>query len=218
VESIDRNIKIVRNKIFSSNTYFLIDELEERCVIVDPGLDRETLMTEIKQSGLRPVAILATHGHFDHIGCADDIRKEFSIPFFMHESDLKILRSANFFLQVAKINHKINTPEPDFLFKNKQDKFHQGNFDIEVYNFPGHSYGSCIFKSKSYLFTGDILYKNGLGKESMPREDKNLLKESIQEIISKFSDDCLVLPGHGPFAYLGDIKQNNLDLKSFISN
>lgn len=218
MESIDTNIKLVRNRIFPSNTYLLLSASKETYIIIDPGLDNQTLIIEMKELGLTPVAVLSTHGHFDHIGSVANIQAEFKIPFYVHELDLKIVQSANFFLQVAKINHKITTPKPDFLLKDKEDKIVIDDFEIDVYNFPGHSNGSCIFKFHNYLFTGDILYKNGLGPESMPREDKKLLKESIQEIFSKFSDDCLVLPGHGPSEYLGKIKQNNLDLKNFVAN
>ncbi len=217
VESIDTNIKVFRNRIFPSNTYLLISKATD-CIVIDPGLDTQTLLSEIKQAGLTPIAVLSTHGHFDHIGSAANIQHEFKVPFYVHALDLKMLQSANFFLQVAKINHTITTPKPDFLFMEKQEELIIGDITLNVYNFPGHSNGSCIFEFQNYLFTGDILYKKGLGPESMPRENKKLLKESILEIISKFSDEHLVLPGHGSSAYLGEIKQNNLDLKNFISN
>lgn len=218
MELIDKNIQIIRNKVFPSNTYLLGCEVDDSCIVVDPGLDTAEILSSIKASGLKPIAVLSTHGHFDHIGSAANIQSEFNVPFYLHEADLKMSQSANFFLKVAQIDQKIITPKPDFLFKNKIEKITIGNFDIEIFNFPGHSSGSCVFKYKNYLFTGDILYKNGLGPESIPKEDKKLLKESIVNIFDQFSDDCLILPGHGPSEYIGAVKENNLPLKNFIAN
>ncbi len=216
--SIDANIKVVKNVIFPSNTYLLSSNIDNTCVIIDPGLDHQSILTAIKESELKPIAILSTHGHFDHIGGVTNIQNEYDIPFYLHELDLKLLQSANFFLFVAKINHKISIPKPDLLFKQKKDKIIIGNFNFDIYHLPGHSNGSCAFQVHKYLFTGDILYKNGIGQESMPREDKVILKESIREIFRNFSDDLLVLPGHGSSEYLGKIKEKNLELKHFISN
>lgn len=215
--SIDANIKIVKNRIFPSNTYLLSSNVDNTCVIIDPGLDDLSILTAIKESQLKPIAILSTHGHFDHIGAVANIKNEYDIPFYLHELDLKLLQSANFFLFVAKINHKISIPKPDLLFKQKKDKIIIGNFDFDIFHLPGHSNGSCIFQVHKYLFTGDILYKRGIGQESMPREDRVMLKESIREIFRNFSDDLLVLPGHGSSEYLGKIKEENLALKHFMS-
>lgn len=218
MELIDTNtIKIFRNKIFSSNTYLLGNRLDNTCIIIDPGLDTTLLLETIKESQFKPLAILSTHGHFDHIGSAANIQNLYNIPFYLHELDYKISQSANFFLQVARISQKIITPKPDFVFKLKKENLVIGNFNIEITNYPGHSNGSCVFKINDYLFTGDILYKNGLGPESMPKEDKKLLKDSILNIFSTFSDNCLIFPGHGSSEYLGVIKKNNLELKEFIS-
>ncbi len=186
--------------------------------MIDPGLDAERLLTEIKSSGLNPLAVLSTHGHFDHIGSAANLQREFNIPFYLHQDDYKLSQSANFFLQLARISHKIKTPQPDIIFKNVLEKIQIASFKIEVHQLPGHSPGSCVFKYNNYLFTGDIIYKNGLGPESIPKEDKVLLKSTIQRIFAKFPDDSLVLPGHGPSDTLGNIKNNNLELSLFVNN
>jgi glyoxylase-like metal-dependent hydrolase (beta-lactamase superfamily II) len=207
----------VRNEIFSSNSYILREKHNEFCLLIDPGLDTQAIDKKLTELNLKPIAILATHGHFDHIGSVSFFKNKFKIPFYMHEADLKISQSANFYLKIARIDHKIETPKPDVLFKEKKEIIKIGNFELCIYSFPGHSAGSCIIKHDKYLFTGDILYKKGLGFNNFPGEDKAKLKHSIQEVFEMFSDDSLVLPGHGDSEFLMNIKNNNQDLINFLN-
>lgn len=216
MEYIDENILLVRNKKFSSNTYLLHRKGEAECLVVDPGLDTDALEQAIREAKLQPIAVLATHGHFDHIGSARYIQDTFKAPYYLHEADLKMSKSANFFLQVAGLQHKIETPHPDVLLKAPKELLHIGAFVVEARHFPGHSNGSVVYQWNNYLFTGDILYKKGLGLESIPREDKVALQASIKSIFSAYPDLCLVLPGHGPAESLKNIRENNQELKQFL--
>lgn len=207
----------VRNEIFSSNSYILRDKYSDFCLLIDPGLDTQAIDKKLTDLNLNPIAILATHGHFDHIGSVSFFKNKFNIPFYMHEADSKISQSANFYLKIAHIDYKIQTPKPDVLFKEKKETINIGNFELCIYNFPGHSSGSCIIQHDKCLFTGDIMYKKGLGFNNFPGEDKAKLKHSIQNVFETFSDDSLVLPGHGDSEYLINIKKNNQDLINFLN-
>lgn len=176
------------------------------------------MIESIRKSGLTPIAILCTHGHFDHIAGVEPLKKVYGIEYYIHESDVRLSRSANFFLHVAKINQRIQIPTPDIKFKGPQDILRLGEFEVEVYNFPGHTLGSCVIKINQYLFTGDTIYKNGLGSEHIPCNQKRLLRNSITDIFSKFPNDSLVLPGHGESDTLGRIKLNNSKIKNFLEN
>jgi hydroxyacylglutathione hydrolase len=217
VELTNHLLNRVRNKIFTSNSYILKDKFSDYCLLIDPGLDTQVIDKKLTNLNLRPIAILVTHGHFDHIGSVSFFKNKFKIPFYMHEADLKILQSANFYLKIARIDHKIDTPKPDILFKEKKETIAIGNFQLTIYNFPGHSAGSCIIQQESLLFTGDIMYKKGLGFNNFPGEDKSKLKHSIQEVFETFSDDSLVLPGHGEPEYLMNIKNDNQELINFLN-
>ena len=91
-----------------------------------------------------------------------------------------------------------------------------GKFDLNIFNFPGHSEGSCIIQSNNLLFSGDIIYKNGLGFNNFPGENKANLKDSILKIFEIFPSDSIVYPGHGESEYLMNIKHNNQDLINFL--
>lgn len=215
--SINYTITTVQNGIFPSNTYILTDTGSGTSVIIDPGLDTEALRSSIAQHNIHPVGIIATHGHFDHIGGVYVLQEKYKIPYYLHEVDLKISRSANFYLKMVKLQHKITTPVPDHLFQGKQEQFSITPFDFTMYNFPGHTDGSCILQFGDNLFSGDILYKKGLGFNHFPGEDKNKLRNSVQEIFALFPEDMMIYPGHGEPARLGDIKRDNKELRDFIN-
>lgn len=210
-------ITIVRNKLFPSNTYILRNDRSNNCLVIDPGLDENVIINKILDLGLNPIAILATHGHFDHIASVDGIKKYFNIPFYLHEADLKLSKSANFYLKLTKINFKINTPSPEYLFNSKNQRYTIGDFTLEVFNFPGHSNGSCVIQFKNLLFSGDIIYKKGLGFNSFPGENLPKLKSSIQEVFDSFPENSIVLPGHGDPEFLHKIRSNNTELINFLN-
>ena len=208
----------IKNTTFPSNTYVLSNEDDNTCLVIDPGLD--ALLTDdcIQKNNLTPIAILCTHGHFDHIANVSFFKLKYGIPFYVHEADVKTINSANFFLKMAKIDFTIKTPVPDILFVGKSSTLQIQHFRIDVFNYPGHSKGSCIIKHEDRLFSGDILYTQGLGFNSFPDENKTILRESIKEIFSGFPDDSLVFPGHGSSGKLGVIKQQNKKLLDFLND
>ena len=205
-----------KNKIFPSNTYIITEGSD--CIVIDPGLEKDIILNTLREHHLIPLAVMSTHGHFDHIASVSEIVNEYDVPFYLHNNDLKLSQSANFFLRLAKINSKIKTPVPDVLFRNFSESLTIKNFEINVYNFPGHSDGSCVFQFGNNLFSGDTLYKSGLGFNNFPGEDKVKLRNSILEIFDKFSDNSLILPGHGDSDQLGSIKVNNKSLLDFLNN
>jgi glyoxylase-like metal-dependent hydrolase (beta-lactamase superfamily II) len=204
------------NSLFLSNTYLICDEFEEKCIIVDPGLNEDVAEHKITELKLEPVAILATHGHFDHIGGVSHFKEKYNIPFFLHAADLKLMKSANFLLKMWKIEKVIKNAKPELLLSDKYQKIDCSNFTFEIYNFPGHTEGSCIIKYKNNIFTGDTIFRKKVFINKLPGENIEQLKASIIEIFKVFNSADICHPGHGSEATLLDIESTNLDLKSFL--
>ena len=215
MELINSDIIIIKNRNFPSNTY-LIKDNTKKCIVIDPGLDSQIIADTIDSYSLTPLAILSTHGHFDHIGGVSFLKNKYNIPFYIHAEEIKNIKMANFLLKLSKLNIIIDLPTPDFLICNNNEVVSVENFELSIYKYPGHSCGSCIFQYKQYLFTGDIIYKNGLGINNSYGEDTIQLKSSLIDIINKFDDNCVIYPGHGSFDLLKNIKKSNKELASFI--
>ena len=88
----------IKNRFFSSNTYLFGNNTGNNCIIIDPGLDEEAIDEKIVSEKLIPLAILSTHGHFDHTGSVAYFKKKYHIPYYIHVADLKISQSVNFFM------------------------------------------------------------------------------------------------------------------------
>lgn len=210
-------VRIV-NELFSSNTYLLCNEFDNECIIIDPGMDEVLIDQKITELKLDPIAIISTHGHVDHVGSVSFFYEKYAIPFYLHKEDVKLYRSANFFLKLSKINKFIKIIDPEILLVEKNQKLNINKFCLEIFNFPGHTMGSCIIKYENNIFTGDTLFKTGLYLNKLPGENAELLKESIIEIMNSFDLKSICYPGHGENSALNDIKLTNQDLIRFINN
>lgn len=210
-------IRIV-NEPFSSNTYLLYRNFDKKCIIIDPGLDEILVDQKIIEMKLEPVAVIATHAHFDHIGGVSFLHNKYSIPFYLHKEDLKLYNSANFYLKLSKIKKSIEITNPEVLLVETRQKLIINNFCLEIFNFQGHTNGSCIIAYENIIFTGDTLFKKGLYLNKLPQENVERLKESILKILDTFDLNTICYPGHGDSATLNEIKITNQDLIKFINN
>lgn len=166
------------------------------CIIIDPGCNASLIIDYIESYKLNALAILNTHGHYDHIGAVTKVKEHFQIPFWIHSEEKKLVKSANLFMKVFHGNTMINVPEIDMFFDKTESPFLFGKIFVQVIATPGHSKGSVCFLIDNYLFTGDTLFKGAVGRVDFPGGSLNQLKLSLKKI-ADLPRHLIVCPGHG---------------------
>jgi hydroxyacylglutathione hydrolase len=200
------------------NTYLItaIDQAGDSApaIAIDPGNNFELIEAQIISQHAKPLAILNTHGHYDHISAIADVKKKWNVPFYLHSGDHKLLKSANLYRKIFEEDRVIEIPEVDYFFV--KNPLQIGDFTIEVIETPGHTPGSvCLLVNGTALFTGDTIFKNHVGRVDLPGGNKEQLCESIRKVV-RLNPQLTVYPGHGSSALLSDIHRDNEDLKELI--
>ncbi|MCM8758664.1 MAG: MBL fold metallo-hydrolase [Candidatus Omnitrophica bacterium] len=189
-----------------TNCYIVIDK--NKAIIIDPGDCAEAIMDIVKKEKIELAYILNTHGHYDHTG-ANYIKTliKNKVLLGIHQKDLVYLKDS--FLNLSSVfgSKTIYTP-PDFFLKNNQTIELTEKISLKVIHTPGHTPGSVCFKLKNYLFSGDLLFRNGVGRTDLPGGNEHLLIKSLKKIC-QFQQEMIILPGHGPETTLGyELKTN----------
>ena len=194
------------------NTYVVSDGSGE-CVIVDPGCyyqeEKEALKSYLEKNALKPVAVLNTHGHFDHIPGNRFVCTEFNVPLRVHKDTLGFLKLAPEFSSV--MGWKADSqPHPAGLLQ-EGDTFSFGTSVLKIIHAPGHCDGSLCFycESGGFVLTGDVLFQESIGRTDLPTGHYETLIENIQKKLLTLPDETVVYPGHGPATTIGHEKQFN---------
>lgn len=181
-----------------ANCYFVINKKNE-CLIIDPGDAGSFILEEIQRSKLKPQAILATHGHFDHLMAVGEIQQSFpNVSFYFNKKDLFLLKrlkkTADYFLGYEPVILPIKKIKNLYQIELLEIK----NFKLQVIATPGHTPGSVCFyfQKEKILFSGDTLFKNAIGRYDFSYSSKNQLIKSLKKIIS-LPEDVIVYPVHG---------------------
>jgi hydroxyacylglutathione hydrolase len=199
---------------FPSNCHVCIAGGPGQCFLIDPGLDGAAIDRELKARGLTPRHVFCTHGHFDHAGSAAFFQKKYGAAVHLHEADLKTLKTSNFLLMAVKIPQRIELPEVTPI----EDDFaiSIGDATLRYHHAPGHTPGSCIIAFGAALFTGDTIYRSGVGLSKLPGEDPDLLRASIRRLWDTLPGAATTYPGHGSAASFASIRENNGALRAFL--
>lgn len=178
---------------------YLIYNNNNNALIIDPGSDPGGIKELITEYNLKPLAILNTHAHYDHIGAVSALIELYGIPFYLNENDQKLLKQANLYRILFESNDVIKVPTFDQNLTQKTISSLTSDFNVQTILTPGHTQGSVCLKINDYLFTGDTLMQGGVGRTDLPGGDKNQIYISV-ELLRSLSLDTVAFPGHGhPF-------------------
>ena len=197
-----RIIRLVVGQL-QTNCYLAIDEETGKSLIIDPGDAANFIAEKIIQLKLKPAAIIATHGHFDHVLAANELQLAFKTPFLIHKEDQKILnhmsQSASWWLK-RKI---IEQPPKVTKFIKEGGRIRFGRCFLKIIETPGHSPGSiCLYNQKNkILFSGDTIFSGGIGRTDLSYGSRQAIQKSLKKINQKFTG-FTIYPGHGEKFYL----------------
>ena len=178
-----------------TNCYFLIKEND--CLIIDPADDASFILEEIQRRRLNLKAILATHGHFDHLLAAGEIQLSIKAPLYILKEDQFLVDRLN---QTAQhfLRYNPHSIVPKNILYLKEDEFKILNFKFKIIFTPGHTPGSCsfYFEEDNAVFSGDTLFKDAVGRTDISYSSKNDLNKSLKKLF-KLPKGTVVYPGHG---------------------
>ena len=204
----NRGMKMSKMKInhyvvgmVQTNCYIVINDDTKECFIIDPGAAGKQLAEKIEQDGLEPVAVLLTHGHFDHAGAAKTLKDEFDISIYAHEKEESTLKYPD-----KNVSWMVGTEESyaaDVFFKDEETIMLAG-FEIKVLHTPGHTEGGCCYyiADEAVIFTGDTLFAGSVGRTDFPGGSMSQIVRSVQEKLLSLNEagnlesDIMVYPGH----------------------
>ncbi|HEC1125506.1 TPA: MBL fold metallo-hydrolase [Campylobacter coli] len=185
---------------YETNCYIL--NTSKGDFIIDPGVNA---LSFIKQYAKKPLAILNTHGHYDHIWDNAKVKKEYNIPIYIHKNDAFMLHD--------DFNQGYDSSDADFLVDN-EDILNICGVDFKFHFLPGHTPGCTMIEivGKNIMFSGDFLFYRSIGRWDFPYSDANLMKQSLEKVMT-YKEDFKLLPGHGQETTL---KEEQVHLPSWL--
>lgn len=194
---------------------YVIHKTNQDTLIIDPGSEAKCIIEYIEGKQLNIIAILNTHAHYDHIGAVKILKTKFSVPFYLHSKDFKLLKYANLYINLFDGDDHISTPNVDFYINQVKTPICLGDFSIQVLFTPGHTQGSVCFLIEDCLFAGDTFFKGKIGRVDLPGGDKEALCNSLKNL-SMLPPKIKIYPGHGGTSTILEEMQKNLELLEAI--
>ena len=195
---------------YQTNCYIL--STEDRAIIVDPGDEAHKIITYLETKGLKPEAILITHGHFDHIGALKEVQAKYELPVYVHKDETEYFTDSKYNFSGKAGRTPIEFRDlSTFKFIEEDGIIEILDQKIDVRHVPGHSPGSIAFyfKDADVVVAGDALFKGSIGRTDLGNGNHEQLITSIETKLFTLPDSTVIYQGHGPATTIGNEKRMN---------
>ena len=192
----------------ATNSYFAINEETKEMLVIDPGDSAQMLAEKIKKEGLKPKAVLLTHGHFDHAMAAEELAELFGIPVYAHEAEKDTLEDSG--KNVSIMIGRRDSYHAD-VYVRDGEVLQLAGMELKVLHTPGHTAGGCCYylEKEKVLFSGDTLFCQSVGRTDFPGGSMSKLVRSIKEKLMALPDEVRVYPGHMGLTTIGTERARN---------
>lgn len=196
-----------------ANCYLVSDAASRETAIIDPGGDARKIIRCMEDGGLKPILIVDTHAHPDHVAANAELKKRYKIPILVHKDDAAALAQSGMLGKLIGLFLE-PSPPPDKLLHDG-DEIKVGKLALKVIHTPGHTKGGiCLWYEGQggeapLLFSGDTVFQDSVGRTDLPGGSYDALMNSIETKIMPLPDRTRILPGHGPETTLGREKRRN---------
>lgn len=193
----------------STNCYLIYNQKSREAVVVDPADNGAFVLNKCWELQVKPVAVILTHGHFDHILAVEDICRAFSCQVYAGREEDRLLQDSSMNLSTIMGTERTIVCA-DVLVKEK-DELSLAGFKWNVLETPGHTAGSVCYyiPSEQVLFSGDTLFAGSLGRTDLPTGDQKEIVSSIREKLLPLPEETKVFPGHGEGTTIGRERRYN---------
>ena len=191
-----------------TNCYFLKNKETGEALIVDPADSPKRIFQKVEDMGAKPVGILLTHGHFDHIMAVQAVKAEYQIPVYACRQEEAMLAEPT--VNMTAVYGRSCSIKPDVLLDDGQI-FEAAGFSIQMFHTPGHTKGSCCYyiKDEGVLFSGDTLFCGSVGRTDFPGGSSAEIVRSLHKLVDTLPEDTEVFPGHDASTTIGYEKRYN---------
>jgi len=196
---------------FQQNCTLIWDDESMKGVVIDPGGEIEKIEGAIRETGITVEKILLTHGHIDHAGAADALKKRLGVQLVgPHKDDQELLSNIDKQSEMFGVPGEYHNAHPD-QWLDEGDSLEIGGHAFEVLHCPGHAPGHLVFYNREARFAhvGDVLFQGSIGRTDLPGGNHEQLISSIKDKLLPLGDEVSFICGHGPGSTLGRERQTN---------
>lgn len=202
------HIERILTGAIQENCYLIYND--DYLLLIDPGADATKITEQITKTGKKPIAILLTHTHYDHIGAVEELRARYQIPVYVSPLEQDWL--GNPILNLSGLGR--HDDMPDIVVQPAEELFEMTSYELGGMNFtvvptPGHSIGSVSLIFDDFVVTGDALFRGSIGRTDLHTGNLDQLLQSIQTYLFTLPDEFPAYPGHGEATTIEHEKKTN---------